>query len=152
MSNARYPLADRGRRSAPAGSRSAPVFQRQTSAGKAPHRVKVGETDLYAKIQSFAAECDVNKIVERYQAGDTAILSRVQGVYTDVSGVPSDLTSAFETVRQAREYYEALPDSVHAEFPSLGDFLGAVRVGPADYKPDKPDKPDKHKPDKEDNA
>ena len=122
----RYVHRCRARRPCPAGERKRPVYQRHSEMGKESTLVKVGETDLQDYIQSFAAECDVNRIVQRYSNGDTAVPQRVQGVYTDVAGVPQDLTTAFETVAAARAYYETLPEAARREFGSLGKFLDSI--------------------------
>ena len=102
------------RRPCPAGDRKRPIYQRQCEMGKEAILVKVGESDLQDYIQSFADECDVNRIVQRYANGDTSVLQRLQGVYTDVAGVPQDLTTAFETVAAARAYYETLPEAARS--------------------------------------
>ena len=47
-------------------------------------------------------------------------------MYTDVAGVPTDLTTAFETVSAARAYYETLPEAARREFGSLGKFLDSI--------------------------
>lgn len=120
------------RRTCPAGERKRPIYQRHFEVGKEAVLVKVGESDLQDYIESYADECDVNRIVQRYANGDTAVLQRVQGVYTDVAGVPTDLTTAFETVSAARAYYETLPEAARREFGSLGKFLGSIVTMPPD--------------------
>lgn len=135
--NERYSHADRGRRHAPAGSRMRPHYHRVREPGKAPYLEQIGETDQQAVIQSYAEETDVNRIVQRYQAGDVGIVQRVQGVYTDISGLPTDLTTAFETVHAARAYYEGLPAEVQRSFPSLGAFLDGIRLIPPDQPKEK---------------
>lgn len=140
----RYVHRSPSRRPCSTGDRKRPIYQRQCEAGKEAKLVKVGESDLQDYIQSFADECDVNRIVQRYANGDTAVLQRVQGVYTDVAGVPTDLTTAFETVTAARAYYETLPEAARREFGSLGKFLDSIVTLPPDQdKPKHPKKEDK---------
>lgn len=128
----RYVHRSPSRRPCCSGERKRPIYQRQREEGKEAKLVQVGETDLQDYIQSFADECDVNRIVERYANGDTAVLQRLQGVYCDVSGVPTDLTTAFETVSAARAYYETLPEAARREFGSLGKFLDSIVTIPGD--------------------
>lgn len=130
--NERYVHRNDSRRPCPTGERKRGIYQRKRETGKAPTLVKVGETDLQDYIQSFADECDVNRIVERYTNGDASVLQRVQGVYSDVAGVPTDLTTAFETVSAARAYYESLPEAARREFGSLGKFLDSIVTIPED--------------------
>ena len=124
--NERYVHRSHNRRPCCSGERKRPIYQRQCEVGKEAILVKVGESDLQDYIQSFAEECDVNRIVQRYANGDTSVLQRLQGVYTDVAGVPTDLTTAFETVAAARAYYETLPEAARREFGSLGKFLDSI--------------------------
>ena len=80
--------------SAPVGSGLRPVYKKVTEDGHAVLK-KVGETDQQALINSYADECDVNRIVARCAAGDYSALARVQGLYTDISGMPDNPTDAF---------------------------------------------------------
>lgn len=128
----RYVHRSASRRPCGSGERKRPIYQRQCETGKEATLIKVGESDLQDYIQSFADECDVNRIVQRYANGDTTVLQRVQGVYTDVAGVPTDLTTAFETVSAARAYYESLPEAARREFGSLGKFLDSIVTLPPD--------------------
>lgn len=139
--NERYIHRSPNRRPCCPGERKRPVYQRKCETGKEAILVKVGESDLQDYIQSFADEVDVNRIVQRYANGDTSVLQRVQGVYTDVAGVPTDLTTAFETVSAARAYYETLPEAARREFGSLGKFLDSIVTMPSDE--DKPSNPNK---------
>lgn len=132
--NERYVHRSRTRVHCDSGERKRPIYQRECQPGKEATLVKVGESDLQAYIQSFAEECDVNRIVQRYANGDTSVLQRVQGVYTDVVGVPHDLTTAFETVAAARAYYETLPEAARREFGSLGKFLDSIVTMPDEVK------------------
>lgn len=142
--NERYVHRSPSRRPCGSGERKRPIYQRQCEAGKEAALVKVGESDLQDYIQSFADECDVSRIVQRYANGDTSVLQRLQGVYCDVAGIPTDLTTAFQTVSAARAYYETLPEAARREFGSLGKFLDSVVTLPSDEdKPKNPKKEDK---------
>lgn len=141
--NERYVHRSPSRRPCGSGERKRPIYQRQCETGKEATLVKVGESDLQDFIQSFADECDVSRIVQRYANGDSSVLQRVQGVYCDVVGVPTDLTTAFQTVSAARAYYETLPEAARRDFGSLGKFLDSVVTLPSDE-----DKPNSRKEDK----
>lgn len=141
--NDRYVHRSRSRRSCGSGDRKRSIYQRHCEIGKEATLVKVGESDLQDYIQSFADECDVSRIVQRYVNGDTSVLQRLQGVYCDVTGVPTDLTTAFQTVSAARAYYETLPEAVRREFGSLGKFLDSIVTLPPDEDKPTPEKEDK---------
>lgn len=87
------------------------------------HLEKVGETDQYQVIQSFRDEVDIKKIVERCAAsGDMSMLQRVQGVYTDTSGLPKDLMS----MENLRLHVEGLYDAQSADYKAQHDLLTFV--------------------------
>lgn len=137
----RYVHRNHSRRSCPSGGHRQPVYKRLRDPQGCAYLEKVGETDTQDLIDSYRDETDINRIVRRYTAGDTSVLARVQGVYFDATGAPTNLTTAFETVNLAKDYFNQLPASVQREFGSLGGFLSAVRTvtdSPApDRKPDK---------------
>lgn len=66
--------------------------------------------------EEFAAECDINNILARYE--NTGVISHInprQPVYLDASNVP-DLREALAAVRTAEEAFMSLPAVVRAEF------------------------------------
>lgn len=57
-----------------------------------PKIVQTGVVDVQEKIQSYAEDVDIYKILERFAySGDTTLINRSQGVYTDVSNIPDNL-------------------------------------------------------------
>lgn len=69
---------------------------------------KVGTTNLYDKIQSYADSCDMAVLISRYMQGDYSALNRVQALYGDFSDMPTSYVEA-----------SALLDSVIADFATL---------------------------------
>lgn len=66
--------------------------------------------------QSFAAECDINGIMLKYQK--TGVLSHVRqnvGFYEDVSNI-QDYAGALEIVHKAEELFMSVPAKIRAEF------------------------------------
>lgn len=126
--NDRYVHRNRSRRPCPSGEHRQPIYKRLRDSQGCAYLEKVGETDTQDLIDSYRDETDINRIVRRYTAGDTSVLARVQGVYFDASGAPQNLTTAFETVNLAKDYFNQLPASVQREFGSLGGFLSAIRT------------------------
>lgn len=78
--------------------------------------VETGEHDLYADIQSHKDSCDLQLIINRYFNGDPAALSRVQGVYTDVSEMPDNIHQAMQLMDNARRDFDTLPVDIKAKF------------------------------------
>lgn len=68
-----------------------------------------GDVNIYDEIQSYAAECDINNIMNRYMAGDTDVLSRVQGFYFDCTQLPDNMPDLLNKFNYAQEQFENLP-------------------------------------------
>lgn len=97
-----------------------------------------GKKNLYAEIQSYKDSCDINKIVERYAAGEIDILNQVQGVYGDFSAAPADLADAYRQAKDLEWQFDRLPVDIKEQFGNnfylwlrdVGspDWLAAMRV------------------------
>lgn len=74
--------------------------------------------------QSFAAECDVNNIVNRWlKSGQLPMANNSMAQYLDVSNV-SDYHACLNMVLQAQSMFQALPASVRDRFQNdPGKFL-----------------------------
>lgn len=80
-------------------------------------RVRVGQdfSELPGAAQSFKAECDINRIMAKFQkTGMVEWLSRRQPEYLDCSG--EDFQDAMFTVVKAREMFAELPSSMRDRF------------------------------------
>ena len=99
----------------PCGSGIRGTFVKDISTNP-PTLKKVGETDQYAITQSFKDECDINRIIARYQAGDISVLSRVQGLYSDFTGFPSDPTEMMQLGSLANSAWENLDSEIKLKF------------------------------------
>lgn len=113
---------------APVGSRVRPRYRKDCRENP-PKLVKVGETDQYAFIQSFKDSCDIARIVERAMAGDTTVLQRVQGVYTDVTALPETMTELMNLGIIAADAWDKLNPDFKAKFESEEDFKNALVNG-----------------------
>lgn len=83
--------------------------------------------DLYAEIQSYAASCDLQYIINRYFNGDPGALSRIQGVYADLTGMPDSIHEVYNLMQQARVDFGALPADVKDRFGNdVMRFLSAL--------------------------
>lgn len=77
--------------------------------------------------QEFAAECDINTIMAKYQkTGVVSHVARFQGNYEDVTGAV-DYQTAHNIVLQAQDAFMSLPSSMRARFENdPGAFLAFV--------------------------
>lgn len=74
------------------------------------------EVSLDDEIQSHRASTDMNLILSRYMNGDTSVLTRVQGVYADVTSAPKNMHEALAMVLRAQEDFDKLPKDIRAKF------------------------------------
>lgn len=112
-----------GRSFSPAGVKTRVEYQLEVEPDGNRKLVEAGVTDVYASIQSFKESCSIENIVKRALAGDPYALARNQGVYADVTLLPTDLISAHEAVKQAETIYKGLPATVRAEFGGFNEFI-----------------------------
>ena len=83
--------------------------------------------DLYAEIQSYAQSCDLQTIINRYFNGDPGALSRVQGVYADLTGMPDSIHEVYNLMEQAKSDFGRLPADVKDKFGNdVMRFLSAL--------------------------
>lgn len=78
--------------------------------------VKIGETDNYANIQSFAASVDIGTRLARFMNGDETALQGANGVYADLRGVPSNYADAARMAVNAAKMFDELPADVREVF------------------------------------
>lgn len=76
---------------------------------------KVGEVNVYEKIQSYRDECDIMSILSRYAAGDQTVLA-TPGWYIDTSKLPNSYTEYMNLMNEQREKFEQLPLNIRAAF------------------------------------
>lgn len=89
--------------------------------------VESGRDDLYAAIQSHAESVDIHVILDRYARGDLAALSRVQGVYADVTGVPGTYAEMLNLVVAGEAQFNSLPLETRAKFDhSYAKWIAAM--------------------------
>lgn len=66
--------------------------------------------------QEFAAECDINTLMERYEkSGVISHVNRAQPIYMDLTVIP-DLRDALDLMRDATTSFMSLPAATRREF------------------------------------
>lgn len=108
--------------SAAAGDRIQTKYQKAVDDKGRPVLVEVGTIDLQEHIQSFAQEVDINRIVSRAVNGDPSVLQRVQGVYADISGLPSNVHELQTFYKDAEEAFSKL-DPALTHGMSFSEFM-----------------------------
>lgn len=78
------------------------------------------------QINSYAASCDVNNIIRRYENGDQlALLRDNTGVYADLSQMPKSIHEAQRLSRNINDIYNGLGSDIKAFYPSINEFCEA---------------------------
>lgn len=76
--------------------------------------------------QSFAGECDINRIMKRYVSTGVLPGVGIPGTYGDFTG-PSELLDAYELVKTAEAQFASLPAQVRERFRNRpSEFLAFV--------------------------
>lgn len=89
--------------------------------------VEAGEVNIYDEIQSHAESCDINVLMKRYQNGDAAALSKVQGTYFDATGMPKTYAEMLNTIIAAESQFNSLPLDERSKFDfSFEKWLAAL--------------------------
>lgn len=71
---------------------------------------KIGETNLYDYIQSFAQSVDINVIIKRFAAGDTSVLSQRQGMFFDATQIaPKTYADVLNLAIAGENAFNSLP-------------------------------------------
>lgn len=109
------------------GSREKILYAPQIAKDGTYELVESGREDLYAAIQSHAESVDIHVILDRYARGDLGALSRVQGVYADVTGAPGSFAEALNLVVAGETQFNALPLEIRAKFDhSYAKWIAAM--------------------------
>lgn len=78
--------------------------------------IEDGKTDLQEFYNVQADGCDMHLIVSRYLQGDTSVLSRMQGIYADITAFPKTNAELLQKVIDGQRAFDALPKDIKAEF------------------------------------
>lgn len=88
--------------------------------------VKTGETDLYAKIQESLEETKIENILQRVAIGDNSVL-RPDGIYADVSEVPTNLVEAMQQIQMLNNEWNKLDNETKRKYNfSVEEFVAAA--------------------------
>lgn len=74
----------------------------------ARHLVVCGKNNVYKKIQSFAEDTNIYKILSRYFGGDVSALDKNKGFYADVREIPSNFNDFHNKVVAADNIWNGL--------------------------------------------
>ena len=95
--------------------------------------VKTVNKDPSLTKQQFKDECDINKIMSKYQTtGEFTHITSKQGIYADFSDI-TDYREMLHTVKYAQEAFSQLPAQVRARFKNDPHELLEFIQNPENY-------------------
>lgn len=105
---------------------------------KCPRRVITGEIDWQGYIEASKDSTDINLIVQRANNGNNAGLNVMNGVYEDISELPSNMQDLSKFADNIRNDFDKFPDEVKKLFGDYQTFMnmtinGSVNNILADY-------------------
>lgn len=74
------------------------------------------KTNFQEYIESFRDETDIENIIARFNNGDVNALSKAQGFYGDVKGIPKTYAEILNLVKEGEYIFDRLPVEVKREF------------------------------------
>lgn len=78
--------------------------------------VETGRDDIYDYIQSHRDSVDIHILIQRFQNGETDVLSKLQGVYADVSELPKSYAELLNKLIDGERAFMELPPEMRAKF------------------------------------
>ncbi len=89
--------------------------------------VPSGKTNLYEFIQSNADSVDINILMSKFKNGDVDVLSRVQGVYADITDMPKTMADLLNKVKAGEDAFMSLDVETRGLFDhSLAQWLASA--------------------------
>ena len=84
---------------------------------------KTGQRNVYEEIQSYAESCKIENILKRVAAGDMSDF-RPQGIFQDISDIPTDLNTAQAEMLKVEAMFKQLPAETKAKYHnSVTEFI-----------------------------
>lgn len=78
--------------------------------------VENGRKNLYDEIQSHKDSVDLKLLLQRFNNGETDVLSKVQGTYADLSDMPRTYADMLNLIKKGESDFLSLPVDVRAKF------------------------------------
>lgn len=100
------------------GSRYRDIYTPHVLKDGSVELVVTGKEDLWELYNANRDSCDLNKLVERFEAGDVTALQRGNPVFMDLLGAPKSLAEAYALTYRAEAAFDLLPSSIREKFDS----------------------------------
>lgn len=78
--------------------------------------VKSDELDIQKEINSFAGQCDLRYLMQRFNCGDVSVIQQGKPMYGDFSTIPDNFLDLYNMVHEAEQYFQHLPAEIKQSF------------------------------------
>ena len=76
----------------------------------------VGRENIYEKIQECLEPTKIENIIRRFKEGDRSALGRPDGIYTDISDMPTNIIEAQKRIQDVRAKFASMPSEIKERF------------------------------------
>lgn len=108
------------------GSFESVLYQEVTDVEGKKVLKEVGKENTFDFIQASKDECDIYRLLERFQNGDINALNRRQGQFIDATVLPSTLAEVQNIINNATSDFFSLPKEVQKNFGSVDAYISSV--------------------------
>lgn len=118
------PYGERERYTLPTGNGMEDIWEYQVNNFGRKVLVKTGEHNLYEEIQASLEETKIENVLARAAAGENVF--RPEGIYADVTQMPSNLIEARQAIQNLENTWNSVPNEIKRKYNnSLEDFIAA---------------------------
>ena len=111
---------------APCGNFETILYQEVTDSEGKKILKEIGKENTFDFIQVSKDECDIYRILERFQNGDINALNSRQGQFIDATILPSTLAEVHTIINNATTDFFSLPKEVQKNFGSVDAYISSV--------------------------
>lgn len=109
------------------GSKFEPVYTSFYDENGVLELEEVSQVNIYNKIQSYADECDMAVLIQRYMAGETDVFEKAKTFFADVSEMPKTYQDMLNMQIKAENFFNELPVTTKQKFNnSFSEFLCSI--------------------------
>ncbi|UPW36499.1 internal scaffolding protein [Peromfec virus RodF8_36] len=115
----------------PETSRTEPDYEERLDKDGKKYLKKVGETDVYEKIQEARSGTELAQLIENFKIKiNENDLTKVEETIIDVTNIPTNMIDALNVVEQAKTTFNTAPKEIRETFNNnFTEFLAGAQNG-----------------------
>lgn len=109
------------------GKKTSNIYKQEFSNNGKRSLIICGQSPTYDKIQTFAEDCNIYKIVSRYVGGDVSVIDKNKGFYADITSLPKTFDEFHNKVVEGQNIFNGLPTDLKQRFGnSINEFMHSI--------------------------